>query len=66
MLDLATRAHNHSFRIDPIVRSLLDTDFYKFLMLQFICLHRILGQAQSSVMMLGTWRPVSIHPYQND
>jgi nicotinate phosphoribosyltransferase len=39
MLDLATRAHNHSYRIDPIVRSLLDTDFYKFLMLQFIWLH---------------------------
>jgi nicotinate phosphoribosyltransferase len=39
MIDLATRAHDHSYRIDPIVRSLLDTDFYKFLMLQFIWLH---------------------------
>ncbi len=39
MLDLATRAHNHSYRIDPVLRSLLDTDFYKFLMLQFIWLH---------------------------
>jgi nicotinate phosphoribosyltransferase len=39
MLDLATRAHNHSYRIDPVIRSLLDTDFYKFLMLQFIWLH---------------------------
>ena len=38
-MDLATRAHNHSYRIDPVVRSLLDTDFYKFLMLQFIWLH---------------------------
>ena len=34
--DLAQRAYDHSFRIDPIVRSLLDTDFYKFLMLQMI------------------------------
>ena len=34
--DLARRAYDHSFRIDPIVRSLLDTDFYKFLMLQMI------------------------------
>lgn len=34
--DLATRAYNHSFKMDPIVRSLLDTDFYKFLMLQLI------------------------------
>lgn len=36
MIDLATRAHDHSYRIDPICRSLLDTDFYKFLMLQLI------------------------------
>lgn len=36
MTDLATRAHNHTFRFDPIVRSLLDTDMYKFLMLQLI------------------------------
>ena len=35
-VDFATRAYDHSFRIDPIVRSLLDTDFYKFLMLQMI------------------------------
>lgn len=34
--DLATRVYNHSFRIDPIVRTLLDTDFYKLLMLQMI------------------------------
>ncbi|GJD31335.1 Nicotinate phosphoribosyltransferase [Methylobacterium adhaesivum] len=36
MLDLATRVYNHSFKIDPIVRSLLDTDFYKLLMAQTI------------------------------
>ena len=34
--DIATRTHNHNFRLDPIVRSLLDTDFYKLLMLQMI------------------------------
>lgn len=34
--DLAGRAFDHSFRIDPIFRSLLDTDFYKLLMLQMI------------------------------
>ena len=34
--DLATRTYNHSFRLDPIVRSLLDTDFSKLLMLQLI------------------------------
>src|SRR6202789_609534 len=34
--DIATRTYNHGFRLDPIVRSLLDTDFYKLLMLQMI------------------------------
>ena len=34
--DLATRVWNHTFKLDPIVRSLLDTDFYKLLMLQMI------------------------------
>jgi len=34
--DLATRVYNHTFRIDPVVRTLLDTDFYKLLMLQMI------------------------------
>jgi len=39
MIDFATRAYNHSFPFDPIVRSLLDTDFYKLLMQQFIWEH---------------------------
>ena len=34
--DIATRTYNHNWRLDPIVRSLLDTDFYKLLMLQMI------------------------------
>ncbi|WP_298808065.1 nicotinate phosphoribosyltransferase [uncultured Sphingomonas sp.] len=34
--DIATRVYDHSWRVDPIVRSLLDTDFYKLLMLQMI------------------------------
>ncbi|WP_336486180.1 nicotinate phosphoribosyltransferase [Methylobacterium nigriterrae] len=36
MIDLATRVYNHTWKIDPIVRSLLDTDFYKLLMAQTI------------------------------
>lgn len=35
-MDLAKRAFDQSFHIDPVVRSLLDTDFYKLLMGQFI------------------------------
>jgi nicotinate phosphoribosyltransferase len=34
--DIARRVFNHTWKLDPIVRSLLDTDFYKFLMLQMI------------------------------
>ncbi|MFN3646015.1 MAG: nicotinate phosphoribosyltransferase [Gemmobacter sp.] len=36
MVDIATRVHNHNWNIDPIVRSLIDTDFYKLLMCQSI------------------------------
>lgn len=36
MINLARRAHDHNWELDPITRSLLDTDFYKLLMLQFI------------------------------
>jgi nicotinate phosphoribosyltransferase len=35
-VNFAERAHNHNWKLDPIVRSQLDTDFYKLLMLQFI------------------------------
>jgi len=37
--NLARRAHDHNWELDPITRSLLDTDFYKLLMLQFIWKH---------------------------
>ncbi|MGB3314023.1 MAG: nicotinate phosphoribosyltransferase [Albidovulum sp.] len=36
MIDIATRVYNHNFKIDPIVRSLIDTDFYKLLMCQSV------------------------------
>src|SRR6187402_3296094 len=39
IVNFADRAHNHNWELDPIVRSLLDTDFYKLLMLQFIWKH---------------------------
>ncbi|MCY4260366.1 MAG: nicotinate phosphoribosyltransferase [Rhodobacteraceae bacterium] len=35
-VDIATRVYNHNWKIDPIVRSLIDTDFYKLLMCQFV------------------------------
>ncbi len=36
MVDIATRVYDHAWRIDPIIRSLMDTDFYKLLMLQTV------------------------------
>jgi nicotinate phosphoribosyltransferase len=39
IINLARRAHDHNWELDPITRSLLDTDFYKLLMLQFIWKH---------------------------
>ncbi len=36
IVNFAERTHNHNWELDPVVRSLLDTDFYKLLMLQFI------------------------------
>ncbi|MHA6265347.1 nicotinate phosphoribosyltransferase [uncultured Aliiroseovarius sp.] len=36
MVDIASRVYNHHWKIDPIVRSLIDTDFYKLLMCQSV------------------------------
>ena len=36
MTDIAQRVYNHKWKIDPIVRSLIDTDFYKLLMAQTV------------------------------
>jgi nicotinate phosphoribosyltransferase len=39
-MDIATRVWNHKWKIDPIVRSLIDTDFYKLLMCQSVFRNR--------------------------
>ncbi len=36
MTDIAKRVHDHNWKIDAIVRSLIDTDFYKLLMAQTV------------------------------
>lgn len=36
MVDIATRVYDHHWKIDPIVRSLIDDDFYKLLMCQSV------------------------------
>jgi len=40
MVDIASRVYNHKWKIDPIVRSLIDTDFYKLLMCQSVFRNR--------------------------
>lgn len=50
IINFARRAHDHNWELDPIVRSLLDTDFYKLLMLQFIWRHFPATQATFSVV----------------
>ncbi len=39
MTDLAKRVYDHTWKIDPIVRSVIDTDFYKLLMAQSVLHH---------------------------
>lgn len=53
IINLARRAHNHNWELDPITRSLLDTDFYKLLMLQFIWKHFPRTQATFTVTDRG-------------
>ncbi|MCP4491990.1 MAG: nicotinate phosphoribosyltransferase [Gammaproteobacteria bacterium] len=35
-MDIAKRVYDHTWKIDPVVRSLIDTDFYKLLMAQSV------------------------------
>ncbi len=49
IVNFAERAHNHNWELDPVTRSLLDTDFYKLLMLQFIWKHFPRTQVSFSV-----------------
>ncbi|NCW60492.1 MAG: nicotinate phosphoribosyltransferase [Rhodobacteraceae bacterium] len=51
MVDIATRVWNHKWRIDPIVRSLIDTDFYKLLMCQSI--HRYKPDTQVTFSLIN-------------
>ena len=49
IVNFAERAHNHNWELDPVIRSLLDTDFYKLLMLQFIWKHYSTTRASFSL-----------------
>ncbi|MFN3526925.1 MAG: nicotinate phosphoribosyltransferase, partial [Paracoccus sp. (in: a-proteobacteria)] len=54
MVDIATRVYNHKWKIDPIVRSLIDTDFYKLLMCQSVFRNRPDTQVTFSLINRST------------
>src|SRR5579859_4299583 len=54
IVNFAERAHNHNWDLDPVIRSLLDTDFYKLLMLQFIWKHYPKTQVSFSLFNRST------------
>ena len=49
-MDIATRVWNHKWKIDPVVRSLIDTDFYKLLMCQSVFRNRPDAQVTFSLI----------------
>ena len=58
IINLARRAHDHNWELDPITRSLLDTDFYKLLMLQFIWKHFPTTRATFTLMNRSSTVPL--------
>ena len=58
IVNFAERAHNHNWELDPVTRSLLDTDFYKLLMLQFIWKNYPKTRVSFSVLNRSTGVPI--------
>jgi nicotinate phosphoribosyltransferase len=58
IVNFAERAHNHNWELDPVTRSLLDTDFYKLLMLQFIWKHYPKTRVQFTLFNRSSSGPV--------
>lgn len=50
MIDIASRVYNHNWKIDPIIRSLIDTDFYKLLMAQTVFMSKPKTQVTFSLI----------------
>ncbi|MHA6346066.1 nicotinate phosphoribosyltransferase [Roseivivax sp. CAU 1761] len=59
MVDIATRVWNHKWKIDPIVRSLIDTDFYKLLMCQSVFRNRPDTRVTFSLINRSTHVPLA-------
>jgi nicotinate phosphoribosyltransferase len=58
-VDIATRVYNHKWKIDPIVRSLIDTDFYKLLMCQSVFRNKADTQVAFSLINRTTRIPLA-------
>jgi nicotinate phosphoribosyltransferase len=59
MTDIATRVYDHTWKIDPIVRSLIDTDFYKLLMAQSVFRHHPHADVTFSLINRSTHIPMA-------
>jgi nicotinate phosphoribosyltransferase len=57
-IDIAKRVYDHTWKLDPIVRSLLDTDFYKLLMLQAI--HARHGDVRTTFTVINRTKTVAL------
>jgi nicotinate phosphoribosyltransferase len=64
IVNFAERAHNHNWELDPVTRSLLDTDFYKLLMLQFIWKHYPKTRVQFSLFNRSSSGPVDTFAHE--
>ncbi|WP_425044469.1 nicotinate phosphoribosyltransferase [Primorskyibacter sp. S87] len=58
-MDIATRVYNHKWKIDPIIRSLIDTDFYKLLMCQSVFRNKPDTQVTFSLINRSTSVPLA-------
>jgi nicotinate phosphoribosyltransferase len=64
IVNFAERAHNHNWELDPVTRSLLDTDFYKLLMLQFIWKHYSKTHVQFTLFNRSSSGPVDTFAHE--
>jgi nicotinate phosphoribosyltransferase len=64
IVNFAERAHNHNWELDPVTRSLLDTDFYKLLMLQFIWKHYPKTRVQFTLFNRSSKSPVDTFAHE--
>ncbi|MEM9369924.1 MAG: nicotinate phosphoribosyltransferase [Pseudomonadota bacterium] len=58
-IDLAKRVYDHQWKIDPIVRSVIDTDFYKLLMAQSVFLNHRTARVSFSLINRTTHVPMA-------